>query len=303
MSDDLFAELEALKSPSAVSTPSAPKTIPAVDLSNPKYGGETPNVQSYWKVFADHIQPAENSGPYFLKNGDEYTLCVLPWTHGKYITNVPIDVIRDASGKYVTVTQGKNLSKGEVVQVRTRLTSHFQKCEANGTLPVDLLHFMTVNNFVDEKRGMLAYRADLISVIKELIPSPPTAAPAAEPAQQTPVVPLVLHVQSPRQVQSPPYQQPPPAVQPAQAPPQAQPEVESELYDFIIGLQKARNVDPRVILNVVGCVEFERQERTYGLDAEDLSLVNALQRNKRYLSREGVNQCLPAKIAKRCTWD
>ena len=162
MSDDLLAELASLKD---APTPAPTTTKPTIDFSDPKYGGEIPNFQSYWKLMADHLQPMDGFKPFkSTKSDEEYVLCVMPWKHGKYITNIPIDVTKDQNGKYVTF-QKKELKKGEVEKIKTHLLTHFEKCMTNGTLPVDLAYFVKVNNYIDNVKGMMVYRADLINVI------------------------------------------------------------------------------------------------------------------------------------------
>ncbi len=265
MSDDLLAELKMMKEETA------PKNT--VDLSDPKFGGEVPNFQSYWKVFAEQLQPVEGYDKFrSAKTGEEYTLRMLPWKHGKYMTNIPLDVKKDANGKYVSM-QSKDLKKGEVAKIKTHLISHFQKCLENGTLPIDLAHFIVVNNYIDPERGMLMFRADLTNTIKELIPKEPE--------------PMVVET--------------PERVTPKEPEPVVTSESSLELYEFINQFTKKYSINADTLLNSVGMAEYERQrDEAEVLSVEEKALVEQIKRNKRHLSMETLKRHLPAKIARRC---
>ena len=285
MSDDLLAELKMLKEDTI------PK--PVVDISDPKFGGELPNYQSYWKIFADQLTTVEGYTQTFhsTKSNEDYVLRVLAWKHGKFVINIPIDVKKDANGKFITM-QAKDYKKAEVAKIKTHLTKHFQQCMANNTLPVDLTHFMKFNNYIDDVRGMLAPRSELTGVIKEFVPKP-IESPQPDDAHEFSPIPEVPAPKSPqveKKIITPLPKTEAPLV-----------ESESELYDFINKFSKEKNINPDLLLNDDGVHEYEKQrEDKEVLTLEESMLVQTIIRNKRFLSIETLTKHLPAKIARRC---
>lgn len=147
--------------------PAASKQVDG-DFSDLRYGEDVPNIQSYWNMFAKKLVPAKGyDALHSSKTNEDYELCVLPWSR-PHICNVPLEVKRDATGKYVTF-QDKRFIKANVDMFKTKFAAHFSVCSANKTFPIDLFSFMEKNNFITKADGMLVARTEVLKTVKELI--------------------------------------------------------------------------------------------------------------------------------------
>lgn len=106
----------------------------------------------------------------------EYTVRVLPWTHGKYVINIPYEVRSEKDGTLSTVAKDKRYAASALAQFQTKMTVAFNR----GIFPIDLAEFMHSADLINDIDGMKVPRLDVFKCLQTLIPVSSIVSPSVE---------------------------------------------------------------------------------------------------------------------------